>query len=104
MGGVTASYDEPNYSRGGFGATPSGGYENEKRPFNYEEGGGISGYNMNRQSGYGGTGMGARPPVEGEALEVNLRVTTIKTSAKLLSRISALIPNHKQSSMSTMLC
>ena len=62
MGGVTATYDEPNYNRGGYGATPSGGYENEKRPFNYEEGGGISGYNMNRQSGNGIAGMGARPP------------------------------------------
>ena len=36
MGGVGASYDEPNFNpRGGYGATP--GYENEKRPFNYEE-------------------------------------------------------------------
>lgn len=46
MGGVGASYDEPNYNRGGgpggYGATPS--YDNEKRPFNYEEGG----YNLNR--------------------------------------------------------
>jgi hypothetical protein len=40
----------------------------------------------------------------GEALEVNQRVTIIKTFAKLLYRISALIPNHKQLSMSTKLC
>jgi hypothetical protein len=39
MGGVGASYDEPNFNRGGYGATPSGGYENDKRPFNYEENG-----------------------------------------------------------------
>ena len=44
MGGVGASYDEPNFNRGGYGATP-GGYDNEKRPFNYEEGGV---YNLNR--------------------------------------------------------
>ena len=43
-------------------------------------------------------------PVAGEALEASLRVTIIKTSAKLLSQISALIPNHKQLSMSTKLC
>ena len=46
MGGVTASYDEPNYNRGGYDVTTSGGYENEKSPFNYEEGGGSSDYNM----------------------------------------------------------
>jgi hypothetical protein len=57
MGGVGASYDEPNFNRGGYGATPSGGYENDKRPFNYEENGS---YNLNRQTGYGG--MSGRPP------------------------------------------
>ncbi len=48
MGGVGASYDDPSFTRGGqgYGATPSGGYDNDKRPFNYEENG--SGYNLNR--------------------------------------------------------
>ena len=59
MGGVGASYDDPNFGRGGYGATPS--YDNDKRPFNYEDGG-AGGYNLNRQTGNGGGGMGGRPP------------------------------------------
>lgn len=42
-------------------------------------------------------------PAAEEALEVSLKVIIIKTSVKLLYRISVPIPNHKQSSMSTML-
>lgn len=62
MGGVGGSYDDPNFGRGGmggYGATPS--YDNDKRPFNYDDGG-NSGYNLNRQTGYSGAGMGGRPP------------------------------------------
>lgn len=50
-------YEEQGFNRGkGYGATP-GGYEMDKRPFNYDDGGG---YNANRQPGYGG--MSGRPP------------------------------------------
>jgi hypothetical protein len=47
MGGVGMSYDDPNFTKvgQGYGATPGSGYDNDKKPFNYEESGG---YNLNR--------------------------------------------------------